>query len=143
MVVSGGCATGLTQTSSAFARCETHRSETQRIAFWSGKQRLERAVLPSLQRCAVKASCSTEARGAHSRSIRPGHPECDHSTALATNGEQWCVELEVYHNSLAAHRFVLDLLPGATHWFEVDGELHLHNMGATGAVIDNTAHQFA
>lgn len=39
------------------------------------------------------------------------------------DGEHWCVELEVYHNPSAAHPLAFDLLPGATHWFEADGEV--------------------
>ena len=47
----------------------------------------------------------------------------DYAALWQPYGEQWCVELEVYHNPLAAHPFAFDLLPGATHWFEVDGEI--------------------
>jgi len=36
-------------------------------------------------------------------------------------GEAWCQEL--YHNPLAAHPIHFDLLPGATHWFEENGEV--------------------
>ncbi|WP_405232042.1 hypothetical protein [Lentisalinibacter salinarum] len=39
------------------------------------------------------------------------------------HGEPWCQELEVFHNPLAAHPMPFDLLPGATHWFERDGEI--------------------
>lgn len=42
--------------------------------------------------------------------------------ALWPGGEAWCAELEVYHNPLADHPLPFDLLPGATHWFEQDGE---------------------
>lgn len=38
-------------------------------------------------------------------------------------GEQWCQELEVFHNPMAAHPIGFELLPGATHWFERDGEI--------------------
>ena len=38
-------------------------------------------------------------------------------------GEAWCQELEVFHNPLATHPIAFDLLPGATHWFERDGEV--------------------
>jgi hypothetical protein len=38
-------------------------------------------------------------------------------------GEAWCQELEVYHNPLADHPIDFELLPGATHWFEQDGEI--------------------
>ncbi|AVJ27350.1 hypothetical protein [Achromobacter spanius] len=43
--------------------------------------------------------------------------------ALWPWGEAWCVELEIYHNPGATHPFPFDLLPGATHWFECDGEV--------------------
>jgi hypothetical protein len=33
------------------------------------------------------------------------------------------VELEVFHNPLAARPIPFDLIPGATHWFERDGEI--------------------
>jgi hypothetical protein len=38
-------------------------------------------------------------------------------------GETWCQELEVFHNPLASHPISCELLPGATHWFERDGEV--------------------
>ncbi|MBL8255962.1 MAG: hypothetical protein JNJ62_05130 [Pseudoxanthomonas mexicana] len=47
----------------------------------------------------------------------------DEYTALWHGGECWCQELEIYHNPLATNPFPHDLLPGATHWFERDGEL--------------------
>lgn len=47
----------------------------------------------------------------------------DEYTALWPGGECWCQELEVYHNPLATNPFPHDLLPGATHWFERNGEL--------------------
>src|SRR3546814_18092173 len=43
--------------------------------------------------------------------------------ALWPWGEAWCQEMEVYHNPLAAHPIPFDLIPGATHWFERDGEV--------------------
>ena len=49
--------------------------------------------------------------------------ESEEYQALWPWGEAWCVELEVYHNPGAAHPFPFDLLPGATHWFERDGEI--------------------
>jgi hypothetical protein len=39
------------------------------------------------------------------------------------HGEQWCQELEVYHNPMATHPIDFDLLPGTTHWFEKRGEI--------------------
>jgi hypothetical protein len=47
----------------------------------------------------------------------------DEYAGLWPHGEAWCLELEVYHNPLAASPIAFDLLPGATHWFEQDGEL--------------------
>lgn len=48
----------------------------------------------------------------------------DEYTALwPPYGERWCVELEVYHNPLASHPIAFELLPGATHWFEANGEI--------------------
>ena len=47
----------------------------------------------------------------------------DEYRALWPRGEEWCQELEVFHNPLASHPIGFDLLPGATHHFELDGEL--------------------
>jgi hypothetical protein len=43
--------------------------------------------------------------------------------ALWPRGEQWCQELEVFHNPMAKHPIDFELLPGATHWFEDGGEI--------------------
>jgi hypothetical protein len=43
--------------------------------------------------------------------------------AMWPGGEGWCQELEVYHNPLATYPMHFDLLPGATHWFEKNGEV--------------------
>jgi len=43
--------------------------------------------------------------------------------ALWPGGEAWCQELEVFHNPLAKYPVSFDLIPGATHWFERDGEI--------------------
>lgn len=43
--------------------------------------------------------------------------------ALWPWGEAWCQELEVYHNPLAKHPIPFDLIPGATHWFDRNGEI--------------------
>jgi hypothetical protein len=48
--------------------------------------------------------------------------------ALWPRGEQWCQELEVYHNPLASAPFKRDLLPGAIHYFELEGELVFRSM---------------
>ncbi len=37
--------------------------------------------------------------------------------------EPWCAELEVFHNPFAAIPLPMDMLPGATHWFEEDNDL--------------------
>lgn len=47
----------------------------------------------------------------------------DEYANLWDGGEAWCQELEVYHNPLADHPLSRELLPGATHWVEVNGEL--------------------
>jgi hypothetical protein len=47
----------------------------------------------------------------------------DEYAELWPHGEAWCLELEVYHNPLAARPIAFDLIPGATHWFELNGEL--------------------
>jgi hypothetical protein len=47
----------------------------------------------------------------------------DEYTPLWPRGEEWCQELEVYHNPLASRPFDFELLPGAIHRFELDGEL--------------------
>jgi hypothetical protein len=52
----------------------------------------------------------------------------DKYAALWPYGEAWCLELEVYHNPLATQPIAFDLLPGATHWFEADGELVCSSM---------------
>ncbi|UUY07692.1 hypothetical protein LRS11_17995 [Pseudomonas sp. J452] len=43
--------------------------------------------------------------------------------ALWPWGEAWCQELEVFHNPLATNPLSLQLLPGATHWFERHGHI--------------------
>ena len=43
--------------------------------------------------------------------------------ALWNGGEAWCQELEVYHNPLARHPIDFEVLPGATHWFESNGDI--------------------
>jgi hypothetical protein len=47
----------------------------------------------------------------------------DEYEAMWPGGEAWCQELEVYHNPLATYPIDFDLLPGATHWFEQNGEI--------------------
>lgn len=43
-------------------------------------------------------------------------------------GEAWCQELEVFHNPLAGNPIAHALLPGATHWFERNGEIECSSM---------------
>lgn len=57
-------------------------------------------------------------------------------------GEAWCQELEVYHNPLAAHPIDFDLLPGATHWFESDGEINCSSMWECSVLSSVTHLQF-
>ena len=47
----------------------------------------------------------------------------DEYQALWPRGEAWCQELEVYHNPRTTNPINFDLLPGATHSFESDGEV--------------------
>lgn len=47
----------------------------------------------------------------------------DEYSALWPNGEEWSIELEIYHNPNATHPLPLDLLPFTTHWFEHEGEI--------------------
>ena len=48
--------------------------------------------------------------------------------ALWPMGEAWCQELEFFHNPLAVNPIPFDLIPGATHWFERDGEIECNTM---------------
>jgi hypothetical protein len=47
----------------------------------------------------------------------------DEYAALWPRGEEWCQELEVFHNPFASNPIEFELLPGAIHTFELDGEL--------------------
>lgn len=47
----------------------------------------------------------------------------DEYASLWPAGEAWCQELDVFHNPQATHPIAFDLLPGATHWFERDGDI--------------------
>jgi hypothetical protein len=48
--------------------------------------------------------------------------------ALWPWGEAWCQEMEIFHNPLADYPAPFDLLPGATHWFEHEGEVICRTM---------------
>lgn len=58
--------------------------------------------------------------------------------ALWPWGEAWCQELEVFHNPLAAHPISFDLIPGATHWFERDGDIECSTMWANSVLASVT-----
>lgn len=60
-------------------------------------------------------------------------------TSLWPRGEQWCQELEVYHNPLATHPIEFELLPGATHWFEKDNEIVCSTIWKT-SVLSSITH---
>lgn len=52
----------------------------------------------------------------------------DEYAALWPRGEEWCQELEVYHNPLSSRPLAFELLPGAIHYFDLDGELVFRSM---------------
>lgn len=52
----------------------------------------------------------------------------DEYAALWPGGEAWCQELEVFHNPLAEYPLNFELLPGATHWYEENGEVVCSSM---------------
>jgi hypothetical protein len=58
--------------------------------------------------------------------------------ALWPWGEAWCQELEVYHNPSAAHPIPFDLIPGATHWFERDGDIECSTIWANSVLASIT-----
>jgi hypothetical protein len=58
--------------------------------------------------------------------------------ALWPWGEAWCQELEVFHNPLASHPIPLGLIPGATHWFERDGEVECSTIWANSVISSVT-----
>ena len=65
----------------------------------------------------------------------------DEYEALWTGvGETWSLELEVFHNPMATHRFPYDLLPECTQWFDHDGEIgcvarHEHSILSSRTVV--------
>lgn len=59
--------------------------------------------------------------------------------ALWPWGEAWCQELEVFHNPQAKHPIPFDLIPGATHWFERDGDIECSTIWAN-SVISSITH---
>lgn len=62
----------------------------------------------------------------------------DEYEALWPSGEAWCQELEVFHNPLAAHPIPFDLIPGATHWFERDGDIECNTIWANSVLSSVT-----
>lgn len=62
----------------------------------------------------------------------------DEYQALWPWGEAWCQELEVFHNPLAARPIPFDLIPGATHWFERDGDIECSTMWANSVLSSIT-----
>lgn len=62
----------------------------------------------------------------------------DEYEALWPWGEAWCQELEVFHNPLAARPIPFDLIPGATHWFERDGDIECSTIWANSVLSSVT-----
>jgi hypothetical protein len=58
--------------------------------------------------------------------------------ALWPWGEAWCQELEIYHNPLATHPIPFDLIPGATHWFDRNGEVECSTIWANSVISSVT-----
>lgn len=58
--------------------------------------------------------------------------------ALWPGGEAWCQEMDVYHNPLASNPIDFQLLPGATHWFERDGEVVCSSMWENSILASTT-----
>ncbi|MGV0821162.1 hypothetical protein [Martelella sp. AMO21009] len=63
----------------------------------------------------------------------------DEYQALWPWGEAWCQELEVFHNPLATHPIPFDLIPGATHWFEREGDIECSTIWAN-SVLSSVTH---
>lgn len=64
--------------------------------------------------------------------------DSDEYEALWPWGEAWCQELEVYHNPIATNPIPFDLIPGATHWFDRDGEIECRTMWANSILSSVT-----
>lgn len=63
----------------------------------------------------------------------------DEYQALWPWGEAWCQELEVFHNPLATRPLPFDLIPGAAHWFERDGDIECSTIWAN-SVLSSVTH---
>ena len=66
----------------------------------------------------------------------------DEYASLWPGGEAWCQELEVYHNPFAGNPLPKTLLPGATHWFEQDGEIVCSAPWANSVLASITENRF-
>lgn len=64
--------------------------------------------------------------------------DSDEYQALWPWGEAWCQELEVYHNPQATNPIPFDLIPGATHWFERDGDVECSTIWANSIISSIT-----
>lgn len=58
--------------------------------------------------------------------------------SLWPSGEAWCQELEVFHNPQAANPIPFGLIPGATHWFERDGDVECSTIWANSVLASVT-----
>jgi hypothetical protein len=65
--------------------------------------------------------------------------DSDDYQALWPWGETWCQELEVFHNPQATHPIPFDLIPGATHWFDRNGNVECRTIWAN-SVISSITH---
>jgi uncharacterized protein DUF6876 len=90
-----------------FERCVA----TEEFQVWKLIVRSDRTA--TRRSIALRAPWSRYRSTSSAMSTRP----CGHG------GEMWSVELEVFHNPLAACPLAMDMLPCATHWFEQDGEV--------------------
>jgi hypothetical protein len=52
--------------------------------------------------------------------------------------ERWSAELEVFHNPFARHPVPFAPLPGATHWFDLEGERVCRSVYATSILWSPT-----
>ncbi len=66
----------------------------------------------------------------------------DEYASLWPGGEAWCQEMDVFHNPLANNPISFDLLPGATHWFERDGEVECSTIWESSVLSSMTHLQF-
>lgn len=57
---------------------------------------------------------------------------------LAVIAQAWCQELEVFHNPQAANPIPFDLIPGAIHWFERDGDVVCSTIWANSVLASVT-----